>query len=474
MAEANLILGDRQHLAFELTWVDAVPSGTAAEATLARMCVYVAGQLVWGDAAASGSIGFEWPWIEALEHLAGAWKYLEWEEMDPLGLGGDPDKVRARAEPRWAEMPELDVSHEDEQLCGFERTHNLGAGLRGAWPPPLWILRTGALARIASHGARTTWTWSETARTLERLAQALVARLEPLKDERAELAVRAWKKRAVRGKELVTIATGLPADVIDNIVGSRDLREVFELDARRPTELLVAARMLGSGTTAALAKAVLGRIGSIRSVPAPGLDALSAAAQLVELEGVPHRQGRDLAHWLRERIGLGAEQACDVEPYLAKLGVLIEDLSVASKTIDAVCAWGPKHGPVILVNSRGPHAAGARGRRATLAHELCHLLVDRGGVLPLAEVKGGQVPRDVEARANAFAAELLVPATEAAVALASAGRTIEQELDRVCRRYGASRAIVAWQALNSGVILPERVKRYLLTVAPKLGMAWAQ
>jgi len=38
-----------------------------------------------------------------------------------------------------------------------------------------------------------------------------------------------------------------------------------------------------------------------------------------------------------------------------------------------------------------------------------HLLVDRKGFLPLVEVFGGYAPKGAERRANAFAAELLLP-----------------------------------------------------------------
>jgi Zn-dependent peptidase ImmA (M78 family) len=55
-----------------------------------------------------------------------------------------------------------------------------------------------------------------------------------------------------------------------------------------------------------------------------------------------------------------------------------------SDRIDAVACWGPRHGPAVLLNREGRHAHTERGARATLAHEICHLLIDRQGSLPLA------------------------------------------------------------------------------------------
>lgn len=180
-------------------------------------------------------------------------------------------------------------------------------------------------------------------------------------------------------------------------------------------------------------------------------------------------QGRALAIWLRRRMNLGDDARCKVEDFLQQLGVVVDDLEIDSKLIDAVCAWGPEHGPVIFVNANGPHSAGFRGYRATLAHELCHLLIDRGGALPVGEIKGGNVPREIEARANAFAAELLVPASAAGRLMATTKGTPAQALERVCNRYGASQAIVAWQTLNSDTHLPRAVKAHAERVAARAG-----
>jgi len=89
--------------------------------------------------------------------------------------------------------------------------------------------------------------------------------------------------------------------------------------------------------------------------------------------------------------------------------------------------------------------------RATLAHEIGHLLLDRTGALPVAEVMGGRMSSHVEMRARAFAAELLVPERVAGQAIS--GVQNQKDLKGVVLRlvefYGASREIVAWQAYNA-------------------------
>lgn len=199
MAEPDVAVGERATLSFEIEWVDPEPAGTAADATLGRMAAYVAGQLVWGDADQNGRTGFEWPWIELFEHLALAWRYLEWEEIDPLGVGGETGAVRARAEDRWQDLPENEVLREDELLRGFERSHDLAAALKGAWAPSIWLLRAGNTCTISAGGVRAVASVEAVMATLSGLGDAIRGRLSACKDERAQDATRAWARRRRQG-----------------------------------------------------------------------------------------------------------------------------------------------------------------------------------------------------------------------------------------------------------------------------------
>jgi len=67
-------------------------------------------------------------------------------------------------------------------------------------------------------------------------------------------------------------------------------------------------------------------------------------------------------------------------------------------TLEAIAAWGPRHGPVILLNQAANQQteqvkpANLYRERSTLAHEICHLLIDRERALPVSEVLGGGAP----------------------------------------------------------------------------------
>lgn len=64
-----------------------------------------------------------------------------------------------------------------------------------------------------------------------------------------------------------------------------------------------------------------------------------------------------------------------------------------------------------------PRATTPWGERMVLAHELCHLLIDRHQARPLKILSGPWAPPLLERRANAFAAELLLPTAALRAAL---------------------------------------------------------
>lgn len=88
------------------------------------------------------------------------------------------------------------------------------------------------------------------------------------------------------------------------------------------------------------------------------------------------------------------------------------------------------------------------GRRSALAHEICHLLIDRPHALPVAEVLGGQVPRWAEQRANAFAAELLLPRVQAERLCRQAADPVAAA-SRLEGDYQVSRKLTLHQIINS-------------------------
>jgi hypothetical protein len=158
--------------------------------------------------------------------------------------------------------------------------------------------------------------------------------------------------------------------------------------------------------------------------------------------------------------------------------IKFEDMDLAN--LDAIAIWGPSHGPGVLVNKssrrlalgRQEKVAGSGAARVTLAHELCHLLVDREHALGAVEILNGRMPLMVEQRARAFAAAFMLP-SEAAAQMwrdVSPERTqdgIRSLLKRLTQRFGVTTSIAAWQ-LEHGAGDEDPILRFLLgQIAPQ-------
>jgi Zn-dependent peptidase ImmA (M78 family) len=190
------------------------------------------------------------------------------------------------------------------------------------------------------------------------------------------------------------------------------------------------------------------------------LDALTTKAGPVlevTVDRKPFEQGYALALWLRSELEINGR----VEPQSLLQGwnVHVQDLDGIERHLDAFACWGSR-GPAIFINPQGEHASSPAGRRATLAHELAHLVLDRGRSLSLAEMFGGATPMHLEQRARAFAAELLLP-REVASSLVANSTSLRAATRQLQDDYGVSREIVAWQIKNgTGMALLDKKEQH--------------
>lgn len=460
MALSMISLGDKASLAFELGWEAAQPGGTAAEATRGRMVVWVAGRAVWGDRSSAG--GFSWSWVELLEHLARHWSHLAYEEADPLGLDVAPEDLNARAKARWLDLPEEEQEEEETALWAFLESHDLAAGLGGAYPASIYLLREGACMRIASKD-RFSYVPLDVAKdVLGALGDVIARRLESLDDARARTSLAAWRERtAVTEDEVVGFVTGLAASDVATLTRSIPSSEL--VSTSQP--LLAAARMARGALPVEEIALLLERVRGMQSDTwTKPLDARAREAASV-LAGVrdrkPFEQGAEIARWYRAERLSNPTGRVEPEEILHDLQIRVETMKISSKQLDAVSVWGAGSSPLVVLNQRAPHARG-NGKRATLAHEIGHLLMDRDGALPLGEVLGGRVPAHIEGRANAFAAELLLPQKLAAEAALSRPDAIEEVVRELSAAFGASHEVVAWQIRNgTSARLPARAFTFL-------------
>lgn len=456
------MFGEKGAVLFEIRW-SAESAATSADATRGDLRLWAHGRQVWPGKDLDEA--FEWTWVEAAEFLANSWRWLLWENGLPFELaGGNITRVYADLNRRWDLLSMAAREQEEEDFYSFEERHDLARALMGAMAPSVWLIREGNMCWVSTQGDAVLVPFKMVQEALQGFADAVISRLAGV-DERASAVRAAWdaRSRTTTG-EFVSIATGLERGVVSQLQGDDDPASFWELDVHdfAITELMAAARLataLPTTDTADMLKAIRSAFRQDTS----SLDTLSTVALQQVPEGpewYPYDQGYVVADWLRSQIGVASQDAVNPEELLRQWAVQIQTIKLSTNTVDAVASWGPRHGPVIIVNSAGAHNSSRGGLRATYAHEIAHLLLDRTTSLPLAEVIGGRAVGTTEERARAFAAQLLIPKEEAGQALASTTDP-EQTVLRLQRRYGVSREIVAWQARNSSIQLSAEVHAVL-------------
>ncbi len=407
----------------------------------------LAGHPIWPDPATTSEPAVRWPWIDLLEHLTDCWPYLEWEESYPAELTPRwPDQLRSAAvlQRRPSGQP-LD-DDEDEAVYAFELRHDLAPGLRGAYLPSVRFMRERSDFRISAGPAgrpaltrRLLAPAADVLETLAGLGDALADCIECAGGSTE--VVEAWRLRAPDPASRRAIAAGPAASrvALDRVPPARE------------ASFLAAARM-SSHVPVSQQQRLLDVLAQARLGGSPQLQATTShAQQAFELVRRTARrtyeEGYLLADWFRDHLGLTSQAPFDPQAWLVAQGVPIHPIDLATDAIDAVAFWSEDPACAIIVNRNGRFASTPEGLRATLAHELAHLLVDRRAGHAAAEVLGGAGPEIPEQRARAFAAELLLPRASAAVFIRGHSDDPDR-LDALRQTYAVSRAIAGWQVRN--------------------------
>ncbi|MBF0143648.1 MAG: ImmA/IrrE family metallo-endopeptidase [Magnetococcales bacterium] len=99
----------------------------------------------------------------------------------------------------------------------------------------------------------------------------------------------------------------------------------------------------------------------------------------------------------------------DILSICNRLGILVDEVQLNDSNIRGAAFAGDSVRPTILINTAHPNNKENSGKRFSIGHELCHILHDRffGGEISIAS--GQWAPVNIEKRANAFSAMLLMP-----------------------------------------------------------------
>ena len=132
-----------------------------------------------------------------------------------------------------------------------------------------------------------------------------------------------------------------------------------------------------------------------------------AAADVSQLR--PGEQGSRLGERAAEILAANSDAWVDVAQILDELEVQVSEIDLSDQDIRAVSVFGPTQRPHVFCNRQTIWGTAESVGRFTLAHELCHLLLDREYGEELAVATGPWAPLAIEQRANAFAAAFLMP-----------------------------------------------------------------
>ncbi|WP_122263186.1 ImmA/IrrE family metallo-endopeptidase [Ornithinimicrobium cerasi] len=471
---------DAEHaLSYAVEWGDVARPGNAALATEGTLEIYLDGRSAW---PAEG--GFAWTWIELLEWFSHNWTSLELEDGLPFDV--DPQSVselQSYVLGAYRYSPSLNSDEPELLLWEFFESHDMNRALQGASSRPFVVWREGHLGHILTDKGRVTVPWQHVIETLEGLGNEIAARLDVAggADARSQHALQEWSTRADRSpEEVLPIATGLSPTQLEQLAS-----ELTPQRGKTPSspgyfdwgvngisitgnELLAVARMT-AGLPLRVTATALAQVEDLKLSDTPGLDDLSAAVRAALTEDLtrPYEQGYAAASAFRAIEAIPTDTKFDPIAWLRDLGIEYKEVSLQTPLIDAMACWGYRRGPAVIVNTSGRHSQSSSGRNASVAHEICHLLLDRDAALPAAEVLGGRLNPTVEARARAFAAEVLLPRSQAGAVMAQAdAKTVKSAVNSLTARYRVSRELVAWQSRNSPVRLEPGVVEYLKSLVP--------
>ncbi|GEM_PF-3318787 len=243
-----------------------------------------------------------------------------------------------------------------------------------------------------------------------------------------------------------------------------DLACVLEKEAVRRVDVPLAALLKGNAEvlTADARFAMTGAMSAARDTR----ELERALGITPEVPVSEFRDDRDLDHprsgnatrlalAVRERLGLDGVIASMVSDVCDRLGILVFSASLSDRSVDALSVYTADAGAYIVVNTDSPQTQGASGLRATLAHEVCHLLFDRRKMRDItsfcevdrAKKRSRWSPDDlpIERRARAFQAEFIAPGALLLSRWQAGARQAE-----IAAEFGLGPTAVAWQLANVG------------------------
>jgi Zn-dependent peptidase ImmA (M78 family) len=454
MVEEIRTIGPSDGLHFEFHF-DFGPSSTSNQAWGGAR-LFFADEVIWAaENENDEEAPLDWSWFDLLAYLSLNWPWIVLEQHYPIPVNPlYPGMLYQEAERRWQDLSEAEAEEEEILVYEFTLRHDLALALKGAFVPTVIILRHGedCLIWLDALKKNEIRPFQEVIKTLESVGNFLAEIVGENSTGYAREIVNKWRKRGVFSDEMkLDILSGMEPVARKRLEGGADPLMFWDLSTD-DSELLAVARMTSAVYSQDIQTILITEIRAVNRHDTEELDNISAkAVSVVDQNALPWEQGYMLAEWLRGELEIRDDQLVRPECLLSDWHVDIRNIKLpySAFALDAVAAWGPRHGPVVVLNcSEGARFTTQNRMRTTLAHEICHMLLDRERGLPMAEVLGGMTPKLLEQRARAFAAEFLLPRTLAIEAMRGKG-SVESILLELSDKYQVSFEVAARQVVNS-------------------------
>lgn len=428
------------------------------------------GQPFWYGGEANEPKELHWTWVDLLEHLGRYWPELTTEAPWPnprlalvMQQGQD---FWTHAEDHWSEMSATRAQTQEQALLDFVRPRNLAHAWKGLSLPAVYCYRQGHDVLICPEGqAQTQTAFNAFSKCLVDLGNAIAQGLNDTRHPRALAAKQAWHTRhSTPLLRQISITTGYDEATLQQLQGKQTTRKFWQLPTSANDEdfatnpLLAAARITHPmQLDIATQQNILNTLRELPVVAKAGHQLDKLASEIGNAwhqpRWKPHSQGYAMARQYRQMRGIAKETPFPIHETLEQLGVIIRHVELGCAALQAIAVWGCQ-GPAIVLNADADSATcHMHVQRIVLAHELCHLLIDRHHALSAADVLGGHVITRVEQRAKAFAAELLLPrldAVQAYLAQTTEDTALRDATAHLVEQYQVSPIVAKTQILNSG------------------------
>ena len=432
-----------------------------------RITIYLSNEPIWITKNTDNTHGIEWTWKDLLSFFTSNWAWIFNEQGLPLPIKYFPEPLAGSP----SELIDiifrkngLQCTEENmRSLRTFCQRHDIAEATLGISLPSLFLLRIGNKMLFSSKRKQILVNIYSAYTILSRVGDIIYKWMLPYADEMTSPLLNAWKDRDNEARRAVSTKMHLLMRMKKDDFNTLTEKIKYHFDITwngsilQESEIFAAARM-SSGYVSINEQIDI--ITTILASHATGTNKLDDLCRCIEhtptvfddytQQHAAYEQGYKVAKILWQCYCKNISERIDPEELLTYLGVNILETTWENTSLEAIACWSSNHGPVILLNTaEGKPCSHEYGRRFTLAHELCHLLIDRKHEFVLVDVLGGGTPGFIERRANAFAAEILLPRDLAAKEFKNSHESKENLLVRLRDSYKVPRKTVASQIFNS-------------------------